>query len=608
MNLPYKTLVIIGVISIAISAYPRTTSITINTNIEYQTIDNFGASDCWSMQKIGAWDLSKKERIADLLFSESKGIGLSCWRFNIGAGINHTTIKHPWRTAETFEVAQGQYDWSRQANERWFLQAASHRGVDQFIAFVNSPPARMTRNGYTNCTDGLGSTNLKEGYEDQFATYLVDILKHFRNEEEINFDFLSPVNEPNYEWNSRSQEGNRASNEDIKDIINALYEELNEQGVETEIQIPESGKLELWYRYSGDITDKYGEPYGNYLDEFLGDSSINYKISNRICGHSYGSDLVSSKLVQDRMRLKKELLPYQDKDWKYWVTEYCVMEGPYGKGGHGRDLTINKALNVARVIHYDLTLLNASAWQWWTAVSPEDYKDGLIYTSYFSPGDPQTIYPSKTLWAFGNFSRYVRPGAKRIGLIGADNIDGLLGSAYKDKANDKIIIVIINMGYSSENVSLTFKGLDSVGNSENLTSFVTSGKDGDNLKEYPFLGIVPARSVVTIVGGLKELSKIRVVPNPYSVEAEKLQYPGEPDKIMFVNLPPVCTIKIYTESGDLINTLQHTDGSGNEAWVDPTGQYYQVTSSTQIPASGLYFAHIVTPDGRSTNVKFVIVR
>ena len=33
---------------------------------------------------------------------------------------------------------------------------------------------------------------------------------------------------------------------------------------------------------------------------------------------------------------------------------------------------------LARIIHLDLTLCGVSAWQWWTAVSPVDYKDGLI--------------------------------------------------------------------------------------------------------------------------------------------------------------------------------------------------------------------------------------
>lgn len=51
-----------------------------------QTIDGFGASDAWSMWQIGEWDDSLQVKVADWLFSKDKGIGLSVWRFNAGAG------------------------------------------------------------------------------------------------------------------------------------------------------------------------------------------------------------------------------------------------------------------------------------------------------------------------------------------------------------------------------------------------------------------------------------------------------------------------------------------------------------------------------------------
>ena len=45
-----------------------------------QTIDGFGASDCWSLDPIGrAWSDENKERLAELLFSRTRGIGLSMW-------------------------------------------------------------------------------------------------------------------------------------------------------------------------------------------------------------------------------------------------------------------------------------------------------------------------------------------------------------------------------------------------------------------------------------------------------------------------------------------------------------------------------------------------
>jgi hypothetical protein len=77
------------------------------------------------------------------------------------------------------------------------------------------------------------------------------------------------------------------------------------------------------------------------------------------------------------------------------------------------------------------------------------------------------------------------------------------------------------------------------------------------------------------------LGEIRIVPNPYYIRAKNLQFPEEPDKIMFYNIPKQCVIKIYTERGDLIKTIEHTDGSGDEAWNS-------VTDSRQVIVSGVY--------------------
>lgn len=111
------------------------------------------------------------------------------------------------------------------------------------------------------------------------------------------------------------------------------------------------------------------------------------------------------------------------------------------------------------------------------------------------------------------------------------------------------------------------------------------------------------------------LANIRVVPNPYNVRAKDFQYPGEPDKIMFLNIPGHCLINIYTERGDLIETIHHEDGSGDEAWNS-------VTFSRQVIVSGIYIVHFtVTEDyydpdtndllygkGETTFRKFVVIR
>jgi hypothetical protein len=98
-----------------------------------------------------------------------------------------------------------------------------------------------------------------------------------------------------------------------------------------------------------------------------------------------------------------------------------------------------------------------------------------------------------------------------------------------------------------------------------------------------------------------DMAQIRVVPNPFNARARDLQYKGERDKIMVLEIPGQCTIRIYTERGDLIKTIDHTNGSGDETWLC-------TTDYRQVVVSGLYIAHFETPDGKTAFRKFVIIR
>lgn len=68
-----------------------------------------------------------------------------------------------------------------------------------------------------------------------------------------------------------------------------------------------------------------------------------------------------------------------------------------------------------------------------------------------------------------------------------------------------------------------------------------------------------------------DMNKIRVVPNPYVVsslwEPEFGELRREPlRQIQFINLPPECTIYIFTVDADLIKTLYHNSTNGTEVW------------------------------------------
>lgn len=89
------------------------------------------------------------------------------------------------------------------------------------------------------------------------------------------------------------------------------------------------------------------------------------------------------------------------------------------------------------------------------------------------------------------------------------------------------------------------------------------------------------------------MADIRVVPNPFNILARHLQYTEEDDKIMFLNIPGKCTIKIFSERGDLIETIKHTDGSGDESWNS-------ISSSRQVVVSGIYIAHFEVDEDQSS--------
>lgn len=99
------------------------------------------------------------------------------------------------------------------------------------------------------------------------------------------------------------------------------------------------------------------------------------------------------------------------------------------------------------------------------------------------------------------------------------------------------------------------------------------------------------------------LDSIRVVPNPFNIRASSLQFGvNAPDRIGFYGLPPECIIKIYTERGDLIDTIIHNDGTADELWDS-------LTSFRQVIVSGVYIAYFeVTKDLYDSNTGELLFR
>lgn len=380
--------------------------IQIKESQSYQKIEGFGASGAWWSQEIGGWHDANRNKIVDLLFDKEKGIGLSIFRYNIGAG-SGKNIKDPWRRSCTIEKEPGVYDLKKDKNAIWVLLQAKEKGVENFVAFANSPPARMTISGHvTGNFDG--SSNLKEDMYETFADYLIDVIRELRKVD-IHVKYVSPINEPQWDWKEiKGQEGCHYTIEECLNMVKVLDKKIKLLDIELEISAIDAGD---WKKAI------------NYADKLFTDETLTNSLKH-FSGHSY-----FTKTKHKVAFINKFNKSFNNK--KLWMSEWTEMV-------EGRDYGMDSALIMANTIHEDMTILSVTSWQYWIAVSKYDYRDGLIYTNE----GREDVIETKRLYAYGNYSKYIRPGFIRNGSSVMNN--RLKVTSYTDRTDDKLILVVIN--------------------------------------------------------------------------------------------------------------------------------------------------------------------
>ena len=493
--------------------------ITIDANNKAQIIENIGASGCWYSENIGKyWPSEKKERIAELLFSKQldtdgkpKGIGLSAWRFNIGGGsAEHGIeggIKEPEHRVECFLSADGKYDWNKQSGYQWFVKKAKEYGVEELIAFVNTPPVQFTKNGFGFKSEKDFKTNLKEDKYIQYTNFLTEVLKHF-DKEGLHFNYVSPVNEPQWDWTGKpgeaKQEGSPYTNEEIFKVIKALDNSLTTKKLNTKILSTEAGMLTFLY---GNKTSS-----SRQIQHFFSDTSTlnigHFKSVPRIiAGHSYFTDLGDQGLINTRKSLSDTAKKYKVS---FWQSEYSMLGDGYKEGSKEKRTQMDCAMFLAKVIHTDLTVTNATAWQLWNSYEPGSTEFDTRY--YLIALKPDSSFKNgsysitKNLWAMGHFSLFIRPGMHRLNIDRSDKMSDLeaaqktMVSAYKND-KDKLVMVLINYSKEPQKIQLNVKNFKEL---NQVKAYVTSADPEENMKPQSIKNIgseikLPPRSITTIV-------------------------------------------------------------------------------------------------------------
>jgi hypothetical protein len=293
-------------------------------------------------------------------------------------------------------------------------------------------------------------------------------------------------------------------NTEMYAVTKTLDSLFTKNAITTKIQIAEAGKLNYLYEKADKITR------GDQVFEFFNDQSPLYignfsTVDRMISGHSYftSAPVETMKSVRESVanKVKSASVPIE-----FWQSEYCILGDQEEVKGSGKDVSIVPALYVARLIHHDFTIANASAWHWWLAVTAYDYKDGLIYVDK-NKADGR-VEDTKLLWALGNFSRFIQPDAVRVSVtsqnFNANNPNGIMVSSYINPVSEEIVVVAINYGATDTSMFFKING----GDTDTFAAYLTGPGADEKLKPIGVKNVsdkilIPRKSIVTLVGSLK---------------------------------------------------------------------------------------------------------
>ncbi|SFC88284.1 glycoside hydrolase [Butyrivibrio sp. YAB3001] len=473
----------------------------------YGEFEGWGTSLCWWANRLGYNDKLTQDA-AEAFYNKETGLGMNIGRYNIGGGDNviagDVTVtmkeKNPFLHKEhirrsdsvvpgyckdvtkidltentkeyyesNFERADFEcgfawnYNWDADKRQMNILKAAAKASGDEFIgeAFSNSPPYFMTVSGCSSGNENPGEDNLREDSYTAFACYMADVIEHWSKEGVIDFQSVDPMNEPASSYwgaNSDKQEGCHFSQgESQSRILTELDKELKKKGINIIICGTDETSI-----------DAAIASYDRLSDEAK-------KVVTRIDTHTYmGSMRKSLKETAEKAGIN------------LWMSE---VDGTYSIGE--AETGMSAALGFAEAMMTDLNGLMPTAWIMWDAVDLHvDSKNkfdncsrkeadriidqGLPFWGIaIADHDTKELLLSKKYYAYGQFSRYIRPG---YCLVESSNVTV---SAYNPEDNS---IVIVAMNSNTDDLTWEFDLSDFDVDMKEITAIRTSGdvNNGEN--------------------------------------------------------------------------------------------------------------------------------
>jgi glucuronoarabinoxylan endo-1,4-beta-xylanase len=440
-----------------VSAANASSQVSINPAIRYQTIDGFGFSEAFGRaDSMFQAPPAMQQQILNLLFSPTTGAGFTIVRNIINSDSSSIEPVSPGSP-----TAPPNYVWDGvDSGQVWLSQQAQRYGVRRIFADAWSAPGYMkTNNDQANGGNLCGSpgapTCSTGDWRQAYANYLAKYVQDYQSVG-VHISNLDFVNESNLAVSYSSMIMTPAQ---AADFVKVLGPTFVANHLNTQITCCDAEGWDLAPGFTSAITS---DPLAN-------------RYVKVISSHGYTAPPASPLAAQGK---------------HVWESEWANFD-PFDPAWD--DGTAASGFTWAQRIYTGLTQANLSAFLHWWGANTSFTNSGVLYFN----SSTGTVQPASRLWAFANYSRFIRPGAVRIAATSGNS--SLDTSAFRN-VDGSITVVVLNTATSDTSVSFD---LGHRTRADFAVPYLTNASN-NTARQTPlevhhgtFSTVVPARSLVT---------------------------------------------------------------------------------------------------------------
>lgn len=564
--------------------------------------EGWGTSLCWWANRVGYSD-KLAQKTADLFFDAEKGLGLNIMRYNIGGG-DDPTHNHITRTDSAVpgwllkkDNGDLEYDYDADKNQLNVLERSVKAAGDEAIVevFSNSPPYFMTVSGCSSGGRDSNVNNLRDDSYEDFAEYLAHVTNYIQNEMGIKVASVAPMNEPNtnfWGYGSYKQEGcHFDQGESQSKIIELTYDALKKYDLDNVIvSASDETSTELQINEYKAYSDKAKTAIG------------------RINTHTYNPTRIG-----ELGQLAK------DEGFNMWMSEVdgngSVCEGEMGP-----------ALWLSEKIIGDINALSPSAWVLWQVIDKHISEDGYngkkdsgmiditqgFWGTAVCDHDNEEVILTQKYYAFGQFTRYIRPGSTIV-HCGGESL-----AAYNPETGE-LAIVVINKSSDDKTANIDLSQLKSIGKIVKATRTSGTMENGEHWQELDdsyaydkgFIAELKAQSVTSFVIRNVELGSVSLEKvdisgasvtgsKPWNNGSDICDHVVDGDTMTFFDGVADGWLEIDLGKTKKFNVLAYAPRAGFETrmkggrfYISDNGKdWKELITLTSSPASGMNYAFL----------------